>query len=430
MKSLLLLLIVSGSSLSAQWEIVYNFPFIEDSDNTIYNLEYNGLNKLFILKSRDVLVSSDWGMSWDTSYTSYEQGQFREICFISPDTGYMVKSGGPGLFLRTYNGGNNWETVVPVSGMYSLEATSVLALDEDNIYFSIWDGISGKVVWTDDGGLTTQLAYPEIGQPSGISGIACKDEDTCVALSGFPVLFGGGEGNDGICPVYRTDSCCDEWDWSSWTTGGAQKLVYRNWNLMYTYTPLFVYRSYDQFQTWATIKEYEDVNDQFWELHFVNDSVGYMSITRVFPDSEVPTRVLRTTDYGDTWEETTFDWSLLNPDTLFKGRINAIECLSETDCFLMANNILLRTSNGGLAFSQSIPSLSLTLHPNPATDQLFLEGLANYPDAVWSTCSINGQTIPLDLGNGQADISHLPPGIYLTTVQTQQGIWREKWVKL
>jgi hypothetical protein len=32
--------------------------------------------------------------------------------------------------------------------------------------------------------------------------------------------------------------------------------------------------------------------------------------------------------------------------------------------------------------------------------------------------------------NGQANIAHLPPGIYLTTVQTEQGLWREKWVKL
>jgi photosystem II stability/assembly factor-like uncharacterized protein len=431
MKFLLIVLLASSSTLSAQWDVVYNFPFIENTDNTIYNLEYNGLDKLFILKDRDVLVSTDWGMSWDTSYTSNEQGQFRQIYFNSPDTGYMVKAVGPGLFLRTYDAGENWETVVPVSGVYSVEATSVFVLDKDHIYFSIWDGVSGKIVWTSDGGLTTQLAYPAIWEESGISGMACKDADTCVAVSGHPLIFGGGDGNEGLCPVYRTDSCCNDWEYSTYTYYGTQKLIYRNWNLMYTYTPIVAIRSNDQFQNWDTIMFFEDVNDEFMELHFVNDSVGYLSIRRLaLPGDELPTRVLRTTDYGETWAETTFDWSLLNPDTLFRGSINAIECLSETDCFLMAGRTLFRTTNGGLANTQDIAGLPLTLHPNPASLVLEITGLNNYPFAITTTVSLNGQAVQLDFKNGQADIAALPAGIYITRVQTDYGLWQEKWVKL
>jgi len=429
MKYLLIVLLVSANTLSAQWEVVYNFP-LDSVYNTYFELESNGDGKLFVSKSWEVLVSEDFGLSWDTSYTSNEQGQFRQIYFSSSDTGYMVKGGGPGLFLRTYDAGETWETVVPVSGVYSEEATSVFVLDSDHLYFSIWDGGSGKIVWTADGGLTTQLAYPEIWQPSGISGMACKDIDTCVALSGYPYLFGGGGGNDGVCPVYRTDSCCNDWEYSTYTYYGTQKLIYRNWNLMYTYTSLYVFRSYDQFQTWDTIMAYEDINDQFWELHFVNDSVGYLSLTRVFPGSEVPVRVLRTTDYGDTWEETNLDWSLLNPDTLVRGGIHAIECLSETDCFLMAGRTLFRTTNGGLASTNEIASLSLSLHPNPATTSLIIEGLSAYPNATMTTVTLSGQLVTVAFENGQANIAHLPPGIYLTTVQTEQGLWREKWLKL
>jgi|GEM_PF-2298788 len=430
MKVVFILPLMIAQTLFGQWEVVYDFPSVSSIDDISYDLEYNGLDKLFLTKIGKLLVSEDWGTTWDTSYVSGEQGQFREIVFSHPDTGYIVKSGGPGLFLRTVDAGETWETITPVSGAYSEEATSVFVLDKDHLFFSIWDGASGKIVWTNDGGLTTQLAYPEIWQPSGISGMACKDTDTCVALSGYPYLFGGGDGNDGICPVYRTDSCCNEWAYTSWTYFGTQKLIYRSWNLMYTYTSLYVFRSFDQFQTWDTIMAYEDINDHFWELHFVNDSVGYLSTSRIYPGSDVPGRVLRTTDYGDTWEETTFDWSALNPDTLVIGTSTAIECIDENNCFLMLGRTLFRTTNGGLASTYDIASLSLTLHPNPATDQLLLEGLASYPDAVWSTYSISGQTISLDLRNGQADISHLPPGIYLTTVHTRQGIWREKWVKL
>ena len=429
MRLVVLILLLSSTRMYCQWEAIFSFPQMPSS-NTALDLTYNGDGRLFLLKSMEVLVSDNFGLSWDTSYATFDQGDYRQLYFHHPDTGYLVKGVGPGLFLRTYDAGDTWETVVPVSGVYSEEATSVFVLDKDHLYFSIWDGASGKIVWTNDGGLTTQLAYPEIWQPSGISGMACKDPDTCTAVSGFPYYIGFG-GNDGLCPVYRTSSCCDIWEYTTYTPGGAQKLIYKNWNLMYTYTPLFVFRSNDQFQTMDTIMTYGDINDEFNELHFVNDSVGYLSIRRYsFSGDEVPTRVLRTTNFGETWEETTFDWSLLNPDTLFKGSINAIECLSETDCFLMAGRTLFRTTNGGLASTYDIASLSLTLHPNPATDQLFLDGLASYPDAVWNTYSISGQAIPLDLRKGQADISHLPPGIYLTTVQTGQGIWREKWVKL
>jgi hypothetical protein len=431
MRALLILIFFFSQPLFAQWEVVYNFPFTSSMDAISYDLEYNGLDRLFLAKIGELLVSNDWGVSWDTSYNSAEQGQFREIVFSHPDTGYMVKSGGPGLFLRTYDAGETWETVVPVSGVYSEEATSVFVVDKDHLYFSIWDGGSGKIVWTADGGLTTQLAYPEIWQPSGISGMACKDTDTCVALSGYPYLFGGGGGNDGLCPVYRTDSCCNDWEYSTYTYYGTQKLIYRNWNLMYTYTSLYVFRSYDQFQTWDTIMAYEDINDQFWELHFANDSVGYLSTSRIYPGSDLPGRVLRTTDYGETWEETTFDWSPLNPDTIVTGTSTAIECIDENNCFLMLGRTLFRTTNGGLASAESHQAmLPLSLHPNPASTALIIEGLSAYPNATITTLSLSGQQVAVAFENGQANIAHLPPGIYLTTVQTEQGLWREKWVKL
>jgi photosystem II stability/assembly factor-like uncharacterized protein len=371
------------------------------------------------------------GLSWDTSYASVEQSQFREIVFTHPDTGYIVKAGGPGLFLRTYDAGSTWETVVPVSGLYSVEATSLFVLDKDHIYFSIWDGISGKVVWTNDGGLTTQLAYPEVGQPSGISGIACKDEDTCIAISGFPVFFGGGEGNDGICPVYRTDSCCDEWDYSTWTWGGAQKMQFRSWELMYTFTSNYVVRTVDQFNTLDTIKVPEYPTEYFTELFFVNDSVGYLAATDWrLPDESLPSVIYRTADSGSTWVNTYLEWSPSVDSILLQSAIYNISCLTEDNCYLVSGTTLFHTSNGGVAGANELLTMPLTLHPNPATTSLIINGLSAYPNATMTTVSLNGQTVQLDFKNGQADIQHLPAGIYITRVETDDGLWQEKWVKV
>ena len=171
-------------------------------------------------------------------------------------------------------------------------------------------------------------------------------------------------------------------------------------------------------------------------MQFISDSIGFI---RTSNESSSPIRenvLWKTMDAGWTFD-TIFSSTNLPEEY---GNTFSFHFISPTTGWLLTRegNLFYTTTGGGDEYIllpptvsvQHAGSLPLTLHPNPATDQLFLEGLAGYPDAAWSTCSISGQTIPLDLGNGQADISHLPPGIYLTTVQTQQGIWREKWVKL
>jgi Secretion system C-terminal sorting domain len=424
----IVILIFAKLNVNAQWSAVYEFPFSSESQD--YDIEYNGDGKLFLLRNHDVIVSQDQGLSWNTSYFSEEQGQFRQIYFSSPDTGYMVKASGPGLFLRTYNAGMSWETVTPIAGVYSEEATSVLVFDQDHLYFSIWDGASGKIVWTKDGGLTTQLAYPAIWEESGISAVACKNEDSCIALSGFPRLFGTG-GNGGICPVYRTSNCCEEWEWSSWMGGGAFKLQFRNWNLMYAVTPYYVFSSIDQFQTLDTIKVLEYPTEQFTELHFVNDSVGYLAAKDIsLPAEALPTCIYRTTDYGNTWEKTYLDWSSTFDSLVLNAAVYNIDCIDEYNCYLMASTLLFHTTNGGFATTSDFEKLSLILHPNPTSSTLNITGLEAYQIENITTYSIDGRIVDLPFQNGQVDVSHLAPGIYLTTVQTEQGKWQEKWVKM
>ncbi|MBK6731814.1 MAG: T9SS type A sorting domain-containing protein [Bacteroidetes bacterium] len=46
------------------------------------------------------------------------------------------------------------------------------------------------------------------------------------------------------------------------------------------------------------------------------------------------------------------------------------------------------------------------------------------------TFNLVGELMPVNFQNNQADISHLPPGIYFTEVITEQGRAVQKWVKM
>lgn len=68
----------------------FSFPQMPSS-NTALDLTYNGDGRLFLLKSMEVLVSDNFGLSWDTSYATFDQGDYRQLYFHHPDTGYLVK---------------------------------------------------------------------------------------------------------------------------------------------------------------------------------------------------------------------------------------------------------------------------------------------------------------------------------------------------
>ncbi|MCB9019576.1 MAG: T9SS type A sorting domain-containing protein, partial [Chitinophagales bacterium] len=188
-----------------------------------------------------------------------------------------------------------------------------------------------------------------------------------------------------------------------------------------------LYKTIDQGETWFKLPNPfgEDEYRYIYGVpYFLNKDTGLVVAGRHpidDPGADEILGILRTENGGMSWFLTDTPEDALGS--------NNIVCWNTDTCYYTYFSSIYRTTNGG-GFGEPLSvtgqqHLSLTLHPNPATDQLFVEGLASYPDAVWSTYSISGQTIPLDLRNGQADISHLPPGIYLTTVQTPQGIWRE-----
>jgi len=401
-----------------QWTEISNLPLISTPGEGFSDIIFMNDSVGIIPYSNVILRSTDKGYTWDTVYQEATGVcKYSKVEFYNEQVGLARTFFGPMEGVRTEDGGLSWE-VVP--GVHNYESFDFLT--EDVILWgetSLWKkSLAEPWEYTLDGPPVTSLY---------MFNIDVVDQDTAYIATGISLWKYMGD--DSI--VLSDDKCCGDVFFPSARIG--------------YYTDVeTIYRTIDYGHSWDTLPFTNTLNETETNiahingLYFITDSIGFLRTFQSTDGEPYDIGVLwRTMDAGSTFD-TVFNSINIPVDNY--GNIASFCFVNEAIGWVLTTkgHLFYTTTGGGDEYIllpptvsvQNAGSFSLTLHPNPATDQLFLEGLASYPDAVWNTYSISGQTIFLDLRNGQADISHLPPGIYLTTVQTHQGIWREKWVKL
>ena len=401
-----------------QWTEISNLPLISTPGEGFSDIIFMNDSVGIIPYSNVILRSTDKGYTWDTVYQEATGVcKYSKVEFYNEQVGLARTFFGPMEGVRTEDGGLSWE-VVP--GVHNYESFDFLT--EDVILWgetSLWKkSLAEPWEYTLDGPPVTSLY---------MFNIDVVDQDTAYIATGISLWKYMGD--DSI--VLSDDKSCGDVFFPSARIG--------------YYTDVeTIYRTIDYGHSWDTLPFTNTLNETETNiahingLYFITDSIGFLRTFQSTDGEPYDIGVLwRTMDAGSTFD-TVFNSINIPVDNY--GNIASFCFVNEAIGWVLTTkgHLFYTTTGGGDEYIllpptvsvQHAGSLSLTLHPNPATDQLFLEGLASYPDAVWNTYSISGQAIPLDLWNGHADISHLPPGIYLTTVQTQQGIWREKWVKL
>ena len=409
------LFLLKNIDLCGQWNLIYTDSWFDDieiaEDGTVYALSVGKIYR-----------SIDFGETWSIN-SSWGNGATK-IQFVSADTGYVCC----GLedyeenHLMTIDGGLTW---APCGNDISLGINDIEYLPDEVVvaatrFFPTWVTVGAycqSTIWQDSLATMGEVYDLDVLNDSVMFMCGAIDPPDPFAFSTTIKSIDGGNhwqvSGDGFDVPYFG------MDWPTDSVGYGNGLT-------------DLYKTIDQGETWFKLPNPfgEDEYRYIYGVpYFLNKDTGLVVAGRHpidDPGADEILGILRTENGGMSWFLTDTPEDALGS--------NNIVCWNTDTCYYTYFSSIYRTTNGG-GFGEPLSvtgqqHLSLTLYPNPATDQLFLEGLANYPDAVWSTCSISGQTIPLDLRNGQADISHLPPGIYLTTVQTRQGIWREKWVKL
>lgn len=73
---------------------------------------------------------------------------------------------------------------------------------------------------------------------------------------------------------------------------------------------------------------------------------------------------------------------------------------------------------------------SITVFPNPATDELIIDSKVNFEQSATRLVSVNGQNYPVNLSSdNRLDLSNIPNGLYILVLKTDKGYTTKKFVK-
>lgn len=143
-------------------------------------------NQVYIASDKGVLKSTNGGESWST--TDLEKYNCKNLCFIHPDTGFVVGvnrlSGGKGEDVAVYqtsDSGSSWQKV---STLHVYQVSGFQMIDSKTGYLADFNSI----LKTSDGGQTWTIIY---SSKKRLNSISCYGKNHCLVVgdSGTVVLF-------------------------------------------------------------------------------------------------------------------------------------------------------------------------------------------------------------------------------------------------
>ncbi|MFZ1824068.1 MAG: T9SS type A sorting domain-containing protein [Chitinophagales bacterium] len=381
---------------------------------------------------------------WNIIYSS--EDVLTSVDFYNSEFGII---GGPYNIFLTYDGGETW---IDKSDIYDVTVINKLAIIDDTTLIVATTLPTGILASSDSG-----LSWNFINAPSDVDiyrEFEFFSKDTIISLfEYFPF----------VCRTYSF------FDTLSCNVAISPFLLFDisfpTSQVGYVCGQEGIYRTLDGILTWEQV-----FNSSTTKIQFINPTIGFALYGNEF---------IKTVDYGNNWSTTDFaeeinpidieDFTIVDDSVFFiigtavdKGKIVSsynngtdwiindiptqikylfdIDCLNKDTCYAIASSFiegvhmyyLLKTTNGGgiSTLNNQNPNFNFNLNPNPATTILNLQlSLKEYNYTI-QTFNLVGELIPVNFQNNQADISHLPPGIYFTEVITEEGRAVQKWVKL
>ncbi|MFZ1612081.1 MAG: T9SS type A sorting domain-containing protein [Chitinophagales bacterium] len=412
---LLLTTLLISSEVKSQWEFYHEFP---ELSSNIYDIEIVNESTIFVSREYQIFKSIDFGNSWIMIYdTAGADGAgFYDIEFLNENFGYVSKAAGTGACLATEDGGETWEAVIPVVGEYSPATNNICIAAPGHIYLTAGEGYyEGKVLYTKNNFITLEQVRPaELNFYQQVADIDCINADTCIAIHGTPYCC-----SEGVeMGVYKTTNGGIDWELKKLLYQGMD-IEFTSSNVLYTFNYANIIKSLDQGETWDTLKKHVP-GGSFESMKFLNDSVGYLA-EWIYPEN----KVYFTENGGETWIENTID-------SMPAGKITAIDCWNVDSCFFGSSRKLYKNFSDPVSIMENgnTSNSIFKISPNPATSILQIQLPLKENNYTIQTFNLVGELMPVNFQNNQADISHLPPGIYFTEVITEQGRAVQKWVKM
>jgi len=354
------------------WYQVYTDAFAGAKEFFFLNHDTGFAISPIIWYQNDVLKTTDGGETWTIIDDHIGSWDFEGICMHDDGSGIIV--GDAGQIYRSDNYGNTWEAAFNNEFLkYTIDRAFITG--DSSILASAIVGRGGVlsygVIESSDRGAT----WNEISTfPDGISAYYPVDDNIA--------FYGGTPGG-----IYKSGDGGETWvfhelddpefqplsiDFTDVQTGFAGGTREDYW--------MELYKTTDQGETWTRINSdvFNHV-DPFYQLEFINDSVGFIVGDIEYYDTLC--NYLVTFDQGNTWQV----------DTLpYKYDFNGIHFIDDQTGFLYGWKKVCKTINGGQDWfmvevgTMDYFEINIMSFPSPQTGYL-INGSGSFYELIFKT---------------------------------------------
>jgi len=197
----------------------------------LYELSFPTESCGYIISDKmELIKTTDAGQNWEIMNLDFDSTYFREMQFISQDTGFMC--GGIDRFYRTYNGGEDWEEFQIIN---SSSVTDIYFINGQEGWLTISDSVCGHTI---DGGASwdytrvpSDRLYLVYFYDKNLGFIHCLNSDMYQSSDGGKTWHLVHQQFSYPADIVMTDSLC------GWMTSKTR--VYRTTNGGYSWTEYF-----------------------------------------------------------------------------------------------------------------------------------------------------------------------------------------------
>ncbi|RLD53474.1 MAG: hypothetical protein DRJ01_19340 [Bacteroidetes bacterium] len=384
---------------------------------------------------------------WQYQNSDLYSNQYGDICALNKDTVFIIAN--EGVFLKTYDGGTNW--IEQNTGF--LESFYDLSFIDNDTGYAV--GQNGTIIKTIDGGLiwTSQSSGIDkdifsifINSPNNIWAVG--DSGVILNSSNFgnnwtlnnslsnkrlnSIQFKNNDigfivGNNGT--LFSTLNGGNTWDNINIETTKDLFSITITDNYVYLLAGWVDDNYYDCdefFKTNDNINWVSHYIEGGSDLYFQNDSLGFYLSSGCTTNGDCVIGINKTTDFGETWEKSLYDW---NPPYMPGLGYSSIEFVTDSIGYVLCGDIILKTTDGGIFVSikELNSSPHFTIYPNPSySDKLNIKLLnTDFNGLSIKMFDIKGKIIfeKTDLNSLEnINISNLNAGVYFVKLLKEDKI--------
>lgn len=249
---------------------------------------------------------------WATTTADTVSDRYDDVFFLDKDTGWAVSLGNGGRILRTYDGGNNWQTLVSGTGLYYRDITFLNStLGFIGLLFPTPNTYPFMLVTT-DGGLNWQPFSPFSPGSTTITGVCGMHKLNNSTISAVGRYYGPAfffmTNNKGVTWKRKDLSnyargLIDVFFFTPDTGFASGTLTTFSQSSPIDSCGVILYTT-DGGDTWEQVAKTSGKRELCWKLSFPSRNIGYASIdSRTSGAANAPRYFLKTTDGGLTWTE-------------------------------------------------------------------------------------------------------------------------------